>query len=356
MNPRHSLFLGQSSQMADIVELIERAGHTRKRSHSGASAGHGKELVARAIAAVSGRKTPFVKVNCATIRGDLLEAQLIGFDDEPFVDPDTPQRKPGALVSAQQGTLFLDEVGAIPAPLQARLLRFLDDESALGHFGSREKHSRARVIAATARDLDTEVAEGRFSQGLLLRLSEISIPLPALRHRCEDIPALITYFLEKHAAQQRKPVPTLDADIVQRLLQHGWPGNVRELENVLRRAVLLGPDFSVDKELAHKPRQSQHRSSRWPGTTEPFTRRTIASDSAECRNAAAEAAPSGGQTAKCSLKAISREAARRAERDLILRVLQRTHWNRKAAAGLLQISYKALLYKIKENRLDDDPL
>jgi len=348
VNPRHSLFLGQSSQMADIFELIERAGHTEETVLIRGERGTGKELVARAIAAVSDRKTPFVKVNCATIRGDLLESQLIGFDDEPFVNPDTAPRKPGALVSAQQGTLFLDEVGAIPAPLQGRLLRLLDDEGALGSFGSRgDPRGRARVIAATAQDLHKEAAEGCFSQGLLLRLSEISITVPALRERREDIPALITHFLEKHAAQQRKPVPALDADIIERLTQHEWPGNVRELENVLRRAVVLGPDFSVDKELSHRPRPSRHRSSRWPAATEPYALRAVAKDSLNGRDAAAEAT-------KCSLKAISREAARRAERDLILRVLQRTHWNRKAAAGLLQISYKALLYKIKENGLDDD--
>ena len=357
VNPRHSLFLGQSSQMAHIFELIERAGHTHETVLIRGERGTGKELVARAVAAVSDRKTPFVKVNCATIRGDLLEAQLIGFDDGPFVNPDTAPRKRGAFMSAQQGTLFLDEVGAIPAPLQGRLLRLLDDEGALGSFGSRgEKRSRARVIAATAQDLHKKTAEGCFSQGLLLRLSEISITVPALRERREDIPALITHFLEKHAAQQRKPVPALDAGVVQRLTQYEWPGNVRELESVLRRAVVLGPDFSVDKELAHKPRPSRHRSSQWLAATEPSAPRAVAQDSPSGRDAAAEAVPVGIQTAKCSLKAISREAARRAERDLILRVLQRTHWNRKAAAGLLQISYKALLYKIKENGLDDDPL
>jgi len=350
-DPRYARFLGQSSRMAEIVELSERAGNSDDSVLIQGERGTGKELVARAIAALSSRgKTPFIRVDCAAIGADLLEAQLFGLDDGTFTDPSTMHRKPGAFLSAQQGTLFLEEVGAFPQSLQARLLRVLEN-GAFRQLGG-ENQSRARVIGATARDLNKAAAEGRFSQDLLLRLSVISISLPALRDRREDIPALSEYYLEKYAAQQRKPPPVLDSAVVARLTEHEWSGNFREFENVLKRAVALGPDFSVDKELAHKPRRSQERSS----SRVPLIReagRAVARDSAEGRNVLTESAPNA-QVAKCSLKAISREAARRAERDLILRVLQRTHWNRKAAAGLLQISYKALLYKIKENGLDDD--
>ncbi len=190
-----------------------------------------------------------------------------------------------------------------------------------------------RIVAATTRDLDQAVASGQFREDLFGRLNIVSINMPPLRERLDDVPSLVGYFLKKYAVQYNKPGVDVSPETMGLLADYDWPGNIRELENLIKRAVVLGTEAPL--------RQVSLQSSMVSRAPSPANRQTPA----EIACAAADAG-------NCSLKEISRTAAREAERELIFRVLQQTRWNRKETAEILEISYKALLYKIKENGLD----
>jgi transcriptional regulator with PAS, ATPase and Fis domain len=263
-------------------------------------------------------------VNCAARDDDLLDAEMLALAPGLFGGglPDLS----GKFACATNGTLFLDALDDISATMQSKLLKILQARESAHLRGKHDPHANVRIIASSAGELDRAVAEGRIREELFFRINVLSIQLPPLRERRQDIPELADYFLKSYAAQYNTPYDRVSEPTLRLLLAHDWPGNVRELGNVIRRIVLLGTDASVTSDL-----RSAESSPAVAGLGRETAAASAATDTQSMR----------------SLKEHSRQAAREAERVLILRTLEQTHWNRKAAASLLGISYKALLKKIK---------
>ena len=365
---KYKMLFGHSERMAEVQDLIERVADTDVTCLIRGESGTGKELVARALCSSSLRRDkPFVKVNCAALPTELLESELFGFERGAFTG--AIQHKPGKFEFANHGTMFLDEIGDMSFPLQAKLLQVLQDGEFSRLGGKHDVHVDVRVVAATNQDLEQAVAAGTFREDLFFRLNVVCINMPPLRERREEVPILVDYFLKKYSVQYNKPCVDLSADTMRLLMDYDWPGNIRELENLVKRTVVLGSEAPIRKEIAHGIAIAAQRQasvlSRQPSVISLQSRPPSAS-----RNPPAAMAPVGvgsGPTAPLtpteiacaaaaagnySLKDISRTAAREAERELIFKMLQQTRWNRKETAEILGISYKALLYKIKENGLD----
>jgi two-component system, NtrC family, response regulator AtoC len=371
---KYEMLFGHSEKMAEVQELIERVADTDVTVLIRGESGTGKELVARALYASSLRRDkPFVKVNCAALPTELLESELFGFERGAFTG--AIQHKPGKFEFANHGTMFLDEIGDMSFPLQAKLLQVLQDGEFARLGGKHDVHVDVRVIAATNRDLERAVTEGQFREDLFFRLNVVAIQLPPLRERREEIPLLTEYFLKKYSVQYNKPYTEIGSETMGLFMEHDWPGNVRELENLIKRAVVLGGEAAIRKEIHHSIAMAAHRVAPvgYPAPARPplyphAHPQGPAPNAAPpapyaARNGGAPPAPAAplspaalaaaaAEAGNYSLKDISREAARQAERELILKMLQQTRWNRKETAEILGISYKALLYKIKENGLD----
>jgi two-component system response regulator AtoC len=370
---RYTMLFGHSRQMTEVRELIERVSDTDVTVLIRGESGVGKELVARALHEQSLRKDkPFVKVNCAALPTELLESELFGFEKGAFTG--AIQHKPGKFEFANHGTIFLDEIGDMSFPLQAKLLQALQDGEFSRLGGKSDVRVDVRVITATNIDLEAAVAAGRFREDLYFRLNVVTIQIPPLRDRREEIPMLTDHFVKKYSVQYNKPFPGITPELSRLFLEYEWPGNVRQLENLIKRMVVLGSEAPIIQELQQPPAQFHP----WaqtsaaiapPRLTPPPLQPMVPPPVAAAVGApiasvppvraeanemapAVAAAVSAAATGNVSLKDISRSAAREAERELILRMLTRTRWNRKEAAEILGISYKALLYKIKENGLD----
>ena len=354
---KYSTLFGNSEAMAGVNDLIERVSDTDVTVLIRGESGTGKELVAQALHARSLRKDrPFVKVNCAALPTELLESELFGFEKGAFTG--AIQQKPGKFEFANHGTMFLDEIGDISYPLQAKLLQVLQDGGFARLGGKADVQVNVRLIAATNRDLETAVASGQFREDLYFRLNVVAINLPPLRERREEIPILTEHFLRKYSAQYNKPLTAISPELSQQFLVYDWPGNVRQLENLIKRMVVLGTEAGIARELL-QPVVFASRATTPPPRPDSARRlapppqvTTASPSAAEAAACAAATVADGDATSSVSLKDIARTAAREAERDLILRMLTRTRWNRKEAAEILGVSYKALLYKIKENGLD----
>jgi two-component system response regulator AtoC len=316
-----TIIFGHSERMAEVQRVFDRVVDTDATVLIRGEKGTGKELLARALFAASTRRDkPFIKVNCSALPTKLLEPELFGF--ERSASTGASHHRPGKFEFANHGTMFLDEIGDMSLPLQAKVFQVLQDGE-FSRLGARhDVKVDVRVVATTNRDLEQAVADGRFREDLFLRLNIVCITMPPLRERREEVPILCDYFLKKYSAHYNKPLVELSPDTMRLFMEHDWPGNIRELENLVMRTVVLGTEASIGKEM----------SDRRPTPT------GIAAAAAEAGN--------------YSLKDVSRTAAREAERELIFKMLQQTHWNRKETAEILNISYKALLYKIKENGLD----
>jgi two-component system, NtrC family, response regulator AtoC len=345
--------LGRNEQMREVRQLIERVADTDATVLIAGESGTGKGLVARDIHAASPRRErPFVKVNCAALPSELLESELFGFERGAFTG--AVQHRPGKFEFAHQGTMFLDEISELTLPLQSKLLQVLQDGEFSRLGGRDDVHVDVRVVAATNQDLERAVIERTFREDLFFRLNVVCITLPPLRQRRDEIPLLTDVFLQQYAARYNKARLTVSPDTLRIFTEYDWPGNVRELENFVKRIVVLGDDAQVARDLAElisgrkaivgpiaafEPRPARRD---LPPPAPPAT-------SAGSPTATPEvaAAPVSG-----SLKEIARNAAREAEREIIYRTLQQTRWNRREAADLLGVSYKALLYKIKEADLD----
>jgi transcriptional regulator with GAF, ATPase, and Fis domain len=342
------MLFGNSDRMAEVRELIERVADTDVTVLIRGESGTGKELVARALYASSLRRDkPFVKVNCAALPTELLESELFGFERGAFTG--AIQQKPGKFEFANHGTMFLDEIGDMSFPLQAKLLQVLQDGEFARLGGKHDVRVDVRVIAATNRNLDQAVVSGQFREDLYFRLNVVAITLPPLRDRREEIPLLIEHFLKKYSVQYNKPHLEIGDETMRLFMEHDWPGNIRELENLIKRAVVLGTESPIRKELNQSMALAMQRAAL------PQQVRQVASPVAAPPagpQSPATMAAAAIEAGNYSLKDISRSAAREAERELILKILQQTRWNRKETAGILGISYKALLYKIKENGLD----
>jgi len=230
--------VGQSRAITDVVHRIDLVAATRSTVIITGETGTGKELVARAIHDRSAqRHLPFVKVNCAAIPETLLESELFGHVRGAFTDATSTKR--GKFSQANRGSIFLDEVGTMGLGLQAKLLRVLQEREIEPLGGERTESVDVRVIAATNRDLGQLVREGRFQDDLFYRLNVIPIVVPPLRERVDDIPMLVSHFVDKHATRSGKSIDALEDGVVPSLQAHRWPGNVRELENTIERAVVL---------------------------------------------------------------------------------------------------------------------
>jgi two-component system response regulator AtoC len=297
--------------------------------------GTGKELAGRAVHGSSGRRDrPFVKINCAA-PVQMLEAELFGWDRG------SGHQRPGRLEFAHQGTLFLDRVGELPGALQTRLDRVLQD-GGFARLGSRDAvRLDLRVIASAEQDLEQLVAQGLFREELFFRLNVVCVTLAPLRQRRNEIPALARFFVARYAAHYNKPEVPLAPATVRALAGYGWPGNLQELDSVMKRIVMRGTDEGIGDELAEEAATRAVRGAEQPKAPAP-----AASDLGTAARAAASTAT------VVPLKEIGRQAAEGAERELIFRTLQHTRWNRREAAEMLGVSYKALLYKIKRAELD----
>jgi two-component system response regulator AtoC len=340
--------LGTGHQMREVRALIHRVADTDVTVLIRGESGTGKELVARAIHAASPRRQrTFVKVNCAALPSELLESELFGFERGAFTG--AIQQKPGKFEFAHQGTMFLDEISEMKPALQSKLLQVLQDGE-FARLGARgDVKVDVRIVTATNRDLESAVADGMFREDLYFRLNVVCITLPPLRQRRDEIPALTEWFIERYCEHYNKPRINLANDTQRLFEEHDWPGNVRELENLIKRAVVLGSDESLRRELADAiAGRSTH-----PGPI-PLLQPAASSTTAPPVAVAPPTAPLPEPPPALigSLKDIARQAAREAERELIYRTLQHTRWNRREAAEILGISYKALLYKIKEAELD----
>jgi two-component system response regulator AtoC len=263
-------------------------------------------------------------VNCAALPGELLESELFGHEKGAFTG--AYRQKPGKFEAADGGTLLLDEIGEMPLRLQAKLLHVLQDGEFSRVGGEKIIDTDVRLIASTNRDLEAAMRAHQFREDLYYRLNVIEIRIPPLRERREEIPVLTEEFRRRFNAQYGRSVE-IPAETLRVFVEYHWPGNIRELENAVKRVVVLGSARPVHQEIV----ANLSRASRPP-----------MSPSASAVAAAVSANPD----AVISLKDIARQAARDAERVAIKEVLDRVHWNRAKAARLLQISYKALLYKI----------
>ncbi len=353
--PTHAIgeLLGTSAKMREVRDLIGRVADTDVTVLIRGESGTGKELVARAIHSSSPRRhRTFVKVNCAALPSELLESELFGFERGAFTG--AIQHKPGKFEFAHEGTMFLDEISEMHPPLQSKLLQVLQDGEFARLGGREDVHVDVRIVAATNRDLDFAVAEGQFREDLYFRLNVVCITLPPLRQRRDEIPVLTERFLGYYAQHYNRPAIAFGPDTCRLLSEYDWPGNVRELENVVKRAVILGSDESIRQDLTetmagrHRPLSGPIPALQPRMDEAPDVRR----DEPAAPVAVEPATPAELPPVTGSLKDIARNAARGAERELIYRTLQQTRWNRREAAQILGVSYKALLYKIKEAELD----
>ena len=348
--------LGSSEKMREVHDLIRRVADTDVTVLIRGESGTGKELVARAIHAASPRRhRPFVKVNCAALPTELLESELFGFERGAFTG--AIQHKPGKFEFANQGTMFLDEISEMQPPLQSKLLQVLQDGEFARLGGRGDVHVDVRIVTATNRDLEVAVADGQFREDLFFRLNVVCITLPPLRQRRDEIPALTAMFIERYAEHYNKQPIQLANDTTRLFAEYDWPGNVRELENLIKRAVVLGSDESLRRDLADAISGRAMRTGPIPllqprVAPPPVAAAAAAAAGPAVTAPASPALPPAAPAMLGSLKDIARHAAREAERELIFRTLQQTRWNRREAAEILGISYKALLYKIKEAELD----
>jgi len=309
--------VGRSGVMREALDLAARVAPYPSTVLLTGESGTGKEAVARAVHRASPRRdAPFVAVNCGAIPENLLESELFGHEKGAFTGAD--RAREGLFAEADRGTLFLDEIGELPHPLQVKLLRALQERRVRRVGSSAERPVDVRVLAATSRDLVEEVQAGRFRDDLFYRINVVQIHLPPLRARPEDVPLLADHFLRRHAGRLGIPYHELPAGLVPVLAAYAWPGNVRELENVVERALILSGGEIREEHLPPHVRSGTH----------PFH---LAPDDADL-------------SVKRRLPSL--------ERELIARALQRTQGNRTRAAELLELSVRALSYKIQDYGLD----
>ena len=349
--------LGISKQHKEILHIVDQVVGTDVTVLIRGESGTGKELIARRIHERSVRRDkPFIKVLCPAIPETLLESELFGYERGSFTGALT--RKPGRFEFANEGTMFLDEIGDIPFSLQSKLLQVLQEGEFARIGGKKDIRVNVRIIAATNRDLEKAVREGSFREDLFYRLDVVNIHMPPLRDRKEDIPVLVRFFLDRFNRQFNKRME-LSHDSMKLFMEYHWPGNVRELENTLESIVII----DNEKEAVWRLRSLMSPHRRFPVT---HAREDAAASPAtmlssqdrrqyERRwNKGAASSVEANPADSVPFKKISRDAARMVEQELIKKALDQTRWNRKAASILLKISYKALLYKIRQCNLEGE--
>jgi two-component system response regulator AtoC len=351
----YNLLFGMSDRMSKVQAVLDQVAGTDITVLITGESGTGKELVAKAIHKSSDRATdPFVKVNCAALPRELLESELFGFEKGAFTG--AHRRKYGRFEMAQNGTIFLDEFSEMHMDLQSKLLHVLQEKQFFRIGGEREVKANCRILCATNKNLERMVEEGTFRRDLFYRVNVVNIVVPPLRERKDDIPILVGYFLNRYCRMYNRDPLKVSPRLMEMFLNYTWQGNVRELENNVKRLIILGNESQLIAEFQRKRENGQYGAIPDDGSSaDPAPARRIRA----AVRASSQASPvgengnGGGQVApnlfgKATLKEVSKIAQRNAEKELIEKVLGQTRWNRRKAAQILDISYKALLYKIKD--------
>ena len=320
--PPLEVFFGRSAKMAAAYEKLQRVANTDVPVLIQGESGTGKEILAKMVHAFSRRaSSPWVKVTCPAIPLPLIESELFGYEKGAFTGAHATKR--GRVELAHEGTLFLDEVGSLDISVQAKLLQLLQDGKFARVGAQDSRQVDTRLVTAARDNLRERIDQGSFRLDFFFRINAVTIELPPLRQRIVNLPMLIGYFYEVHSKALRQTPKPLSREMMRTMERYSWPGNIRELENMVRNYVLIGSEEALISEMVPA---SQARL-----TTEIDLANPI------------------------SLKEITRAATQDLEREIILRVLQANGWNRSKTAKWLQISYRSLLYKLQEFRIESLP-
>jgi len=313
--PPEAVIFGHSEGMQALRERLDKVAGANVPVLIQGESGTGKDIIARMIHTLSPWKSgPFVKVNSPAIPGTLLESELFGYEKGAFTG--AFGMKPGRVEMAHRGTLFLDEISELDLGLQSKLLQLLQDGQFCRIGAQEDKKVEVRVVCATNRHLEHEIESGTFRQDLFYRINVVNLYLPPLRERRGDIEDLVHYFLEYYNRKYNCRARALSGEVMGLLQKYHWPGNIRELENLVKRYVILGNEEAISSDLVTREQEMFN--------------------------------PDINLDGPISLKKLTRQAVRELERKVILKVLQANHWNRKQSARALSISYRALLYKIRD--------
>lgn len=313
--PPEIMIFGYSEAMQEVRAKMDRIAEAAVPVLIRGESGTGKEVIAKLLHQRSARRNgPFVKINCPAIPGPLMESELFGYEKGAFTGADG--RKLGLVEVAHNGTLFLDEIAELDIGLQSKLLHLLQDGQFYAIGGNKEKQVEVRFICATNRRLEHEIQAGTFRQDLFYRIKVVSLCLPALRDRRCDIPLLIEHFLLTYSRQFGRSLRPLSTRTATALENYSWPGNIRELENLIKSYVILDSEEALRRELLQSEHGGNGRGD-WNDNGPP----------------------------PASLRAAVREL----ENRLILQTLEEQHWNRRRAAKALKISYRSLLYRLKQS-------
>ena len=310
-----SIVFGQSEAMQTLRSRMVKVANANVPVLIQGESGTGKGVIARMIHGLSPWKSgPFVKVNCPTIPGTLLESEMFGYERGAFTG--AYGMKPGRVEMAHRGTLFLDEISELDLSLQSKLLQLLQDGQFCRIGAQEDKKVEVRIVCATNRQLETEIENGGFRQDLYYRINVVNLFMPPLRERRGDIEMLAHYFLEYYNRKYNCRAKPLSNELMSVLQKYQWPGNIRELENLIKRYVILGSEDVISHDLVARSPQDLLN-------------------------------PEINLEGPISLKELTRQATRELEGKVILKVLQAHRWNRRQAAKALCISYRGLLYKIE---------
>jgi len=313
--PPENIVFGRSDAMRSVRDRLNKVAGANVPVLIQGESGTGKDIIARMIHGLSPWKTgPYVKVKCRGIPGRLRESELFGYEKGALRG--AYGSKPGRVEMAHRGTLFLDEISELDAALQSKLLQLLQDGQFCRIGAQEDKKVEVRVVCATNRRLEEEIENGTFRQDLFYRINVVNVALSPLRDRRADIVDLANYFLDFYNRKYNCRAKPLSPELMNVLEKYHWPGNIRELENLIKRYVILGNEDAITNDLV--AREPQYLN------------------------------PEINLDGPISLKKITRQAVHELEKKVILKVLQNHHWNRKQAARTLGISYRALLYKIRE--------
>ena len=308
------ILIGDSPVIRRVREQVRNAAETEVPVLITGESGTGKDIAARLLHDLSVRRNKrFVKVNCPAIPGTLFESEFFGYEPGAFTG--ASGSRPGKFEQAHNGTIFLDEIGELDSSLQSKLLQALQDFRFVRLGGTEDRNVNVRLICGTNRNLAAEIEKGTFRTDLYYRINVIQIAMPALRERSADIPQLMEYFVRLYSDQFGKRVTPISATLLQVLQAYHWPGNIRELENLAKRHVVLGGEEYILSSL----RERNENEALLPDVD-----------------------------LNTPLRVQTKKALRQLERKIILNVLQAHKWNRRKTARSLDISYRALLYKIKE--------
>jgi two-component system response regulator AtoC len=320
--PPVDVIFGRTPEMQVIRRKLEMVARTNVAVLVQGESGTGKELCARLIHGTSERTFgELVKVSCPAIPQGLIETELFGYEKGAFTGASSTKR--GRLEQAHGGTLFLDEVGSLDIGVQSKLLQVLQDGSFMRVGGHETRTIQTRIVSVANRDLRDQVADGTFRLDFLYRINAVTIQLPPLRRRTEDLPQLVDYLIGHHAHMFRVNPAPLSRNAVRLMQKYDWPGNIRQLDNLIRSYVLMGSEEALIAELVEE------------------------------RKPASTAMPDVDVSEPISLKVVTRKATHELERQIILKVLKANNWNRQKTAKWLKISYRSLLYKLNEVGAED---